>query len=275
MHIILERGQASTQDPNCETQQCRNIHIGSGLREFNAFCVETGILDPVLDIITLPSGLISDDEDEDEDEDDESTVSGMNDDDEGSDSEVIPTNASKDDQVFKDTATTVDFDLNGPTTPASEGESKASQPTSITNIITDEEDRQPSDLAELLMLHHQYGHISMRKLQEMAKQGVIPKRLAKCRVPTCSACLYSKATKRPWRGKESKQGDGQKVPTRPGQMVSVDQLVLAPPGLIAQMTGFLTTKRYNYATVYVDQLTRFGYIHLQKTASAVETIEDK
>jgi hypothetical protein len=41
------------------------------------------------------------------------------------------------------------------------------------------------------------------------------------------------------------------------------------------MTGFLTTKRYTYATVYVDQLTRFGYVHLQKTATAEETIEGK
>ena len=41
------------------------------------------------------------------------------------------------------------------------------------------------------------------------------------------------------------------------------------------MTGFLTTKRYNYATVYVDQFTRFGYVYLQKTASAEETIESK
>ena len=120
--------------------------LAPGFESFNAFCVETGILDPVLDIIALPSGLISDDEEED----DESTVSGMDDDDEGSESEVIPTNSATNDQVFNDNATTVDFDLNGPTTPASEGESKASQPTSITNIITDEEDRQPSDLAELL-----------------------------------------------------------------------------------------------------------------------------
>jgi hypothetical protein len=41
------------------------------------------------------------------------------------------------------------------------------------------------------------------------------------------------------------------------------------------MTGFLTTKRYTYTTVYVDQFTRFGYVHLQKTATAEETVEGK
>ncbi|KAI2499307.1 hypothetical protein MHU86_15151 [Fragilaria crotonensis] len=39
------------------------------------------------------------------------------------------------------------------------------------------------------------------------------------------------------------------------------------------MTGFLTTKRYRYATVYVDQFSRLGFIYLQKTASAEETVE--
>ena len=63
--------------------------------------------------------------------------------------------------------------------------------------------------------------------------------------------------------------------TRPGHVVSVDQLVSPTPGLIAQMTGFLTTKRYKYATVYVDQFSKLGFVYLQKTASAEETVESK
>jgi hypothetical protein len=127
-----------------------------------------------------------------------------------------------------------------------------------------------------LTIHHQFGHISMRKIQEMARQGIVPRRLAKCRIPTCSACLYSKATKRPWRGKPRTRGDNDETqPTKPGEKVSVDQLVSPTPGLIAQMTGFLTTKRYRYATVYVDQFSRLGFIYLQKTASAEETVEGK
>ena len=47
-------------------------------------------------------------------------------------------------------------------------------------------------------------------------------------------------------------------------------------GLVAQMAGFLTSKRYKYATVYVDHYSKFGYIHLQKTQSAEEeTLEGK
>jgi hypothetical protein len=45
---------------------------------------------------------------------------------------------------------------------------------------------------------------------------------------------------------------------QPGDMVSVDQIVSPIPGLVAQITGTLTTKMYNYATIYVDQATRLG-----------------
>ena len=41
------------------------------------------------------------------------------------------------------------------------------------------------------------------------------------------------------------------------------------------MTGKLTTKRYKYATVFVDQASRLGYVYLQKTATADETLVAK
>jgi len=139
-------------------------------------------------------------------------------------------------------------------------------------VVSDENDRQPtSDAADLLKLHHRFGHISFKRLQEMAKQGTVPMRLAKCPIPVCTACMFAKATKRKWRDKTRLAGDAVKKASRPGQVVSVDQMVSPTPGLIAQMTGFLTNKRYKSATVYVDQYSRHGFVYLQKTASAEET----
>ncbi|KAI2490691.1 hypothetical protein MHU86_23875 [Fragilaria crotonensis] len=66
--------------------------------------------------------------------------------------------------------------------------------------------------------------------------------------------------------------DEDSKPTKPGQVVSVDQLVSPTPGLIAQMTGFLTTKRYRYATVR-RSIQSTGVYLPQKTASAEETVE--
>ena len=86
--------------------------------------------------------------------------------------------------------------------------------------------------------------------------------------------MFAKQTRRPWRSKQAKNYHIQK-PTKPGEVVSVDQMVSPTPGLIAQMTGILTRKRYKYATVYVDQATRLGYVYLQQTATAEETIKGK
>ncbi len=143
-------------------------------------------------------------------------------------------------------------------------------------IIEDEEDRQPTNTAaELLRYHHKFGHVSFTKLQEMAKMGTIPKRLAKCPIPACSACMYAKAIKRKWRSRTANNREEAAKPTKPGERVSVDQLVSPTPGLVAQMTGFLTTKRYKYATVYVDQASRLSFVWLQKTATAEETLLGK
>lgn len=52
-------------------------------------------------------------------------------------------------------------------------------------------------------------------------------------------------------------------------------MVSPTPGLITQMTGILTTERYKYATVYVDQASRLSFVWLQKTATAEETVLGK
>ena len=144
-----------------------------------------------------------------------------------------------------------------------------------TSVIIDEEDRQKSTPeAELLMAHHRFQHISFSKLQGMACQGILPKKLAHCKIPSCSACLYGKATKRAWRSKLGKQTTEKKT-LKPGEVISVDQMVSPAPGLIAQMVGFLTQQCYKYATVFVDQASCMGFVYLQKTCSAEETIEAK
>ena len=52
--------------------------------------------------------------------------------------------------------------------------------------------------AELLAWHYRLSHTPFTHLQAMAKQRIIPKRMATCSVPKCPACLYGKATQRAW-----------------------------------------------------------------------------
>ena len=124
------------------------------------------------------------------------------------------------------------------------------------------------------MAHNRFQHISFSKLQEMARQGILPWRLAHCKIPSCSTCLYGKATKRVWRSKLGKQRQEKKA-LKPGEVISVDQMVSPVRGLIAQMVGFLMRQHYKYATVFVDQSSHMEFVYLQKTCSAEETIKAK
>lgn len=137
------------------------------------------------------------------------------------------------------------------------------------------EERQSDIMAEFLRLHQRMGHIPFQKMRLMAKQNVIPPKFAKSPIPVCASCTYAKLTKKAWRGKPERNYQTKAVANEPGDIISVDQLVSPTPGLVAQMTGRLTTQRYKYATVFVDQFSRYGYVHIQKTASAEETIEAK
>ena len=130
---------------------------------------------------------------------------------------------------------------------------------------------------ELLHYHNKYGHIPFARLKVMAKQGQIPKYLANTPPPACIACMYGRATKKPWKHRSPKNKHKSLLtPVKnPGDRVSVDMLQSPHPGFIAQMTGILTRRRYHYATIYIDNYSAFSYIHLQKTATIEETLESK
>jgi len=82
--------------------------------------------------------------------------------------------------------------------------------------------------------------------------GWVEPKLAKCKIPRCVGCLYGKAKCKPWGNK----GFPNMIlkSRKPGDMVFIDQLTITTPGLIGQVTGFLTHKRYNYATVFLTIL---------------------
>ncbi len=102
--------------------------------------------------------------------------------------------------------------------------------------------------AKLLQYHLCLSHGPFR----MAREGAIPRRLAKCRYPACAACMFGKATKQQWRQKSQTNKDKARVPTRPGEVVTVDQIKSLTLRFIAQMAGILTTECYEYVTVFVD-----------------------
>ena len=128
---------------------------------------------------------------------------------------------------------------------------------------------------QLLIWHYRLNHLPFSRLQTMAQNGELPTSLKECTVPQCAACNYAKATKKPWRTKGRRFA--RELPTirKAGDCVSVDQLELSTPGLIAQLRGFLTKERFNSATVFVDHHSGLSYVHLQRSTNAEETLTAK
>ena len=128
----------------------------------------------------------------------------------------------------------------------------------------------------MLYLHCKLGHIPFMTMRNMAKVGLLPKKIIKCREPKCSSCLFGAATRRAWRTKSPiKQIGRQYQITAPGDCTSVDQFESPVPGLVAQIKGIPTTARYTSGTVFVDHFTDTTFVHFQKSLTAAETIEAK
>ena len=60
-----------------------------------------------------------------------------------------------------------------------------------------------------------------------------------------------------------------------GQIISADQLESSTAGFIAQLKGKLTTQRYRYATVFVDQYSQYAYVYLQQAITSAMTVQAK
>ena len=128
---------------------------------------------------------------------------------------------------------------------------------------------------EMMGYHIRLHHLPFPKLIELAGRGEIPKRLAtlKGSTPICVACVFGTAHKKPWRTKSKKYNPIRRPEDdAPGKRISTDQLVSAQPGLIPQMSGFLTNLRIMGATVFVDHFSNHVYVYLMKDLTLAETL---
>jgi hypothetical protein len=114
--------------------------------------------------------------------------------------------------------------------------------------------------------------MSFARIQAMAKHGLLPKYLADVESPVCASCAYGKATRRPWKEKGASNKQRLAMVTKPGGCISVDQLESPATGFVGQIRGWLTTKRYRAATVFVDHISGLTFVYLQFSTNAEETV---
>ena len=135
---------------------------------------------------------------------------------------------------------------------------------------------------ELMNWHHCLYHLSFPKIFCLAKKGYLLKGLLKCKgsFPLCVACQFGTAHQCPWCTRGKALGSiCHPEHVLPGNGVSVDQIVSAQPGLIPQMSGFLTSCRIWGCTTFCGHASDFVYVHLMwdyavdKTILAVKAFE--
>jgi hypothetical protein len=125
------------------------------------------------------------------------------------------------------------------------------------------------------MLFARIQAMAKHGLLPMAKHGLLPKYLADVEPPVCASCACGKATRQPWREKGACNKQRLATVTRPGGYISVDQLESQTPGFVGQIKGWLTTKRYQAATVFVDHFSGLTFVYLQFSTNEEETVNYK
>jgi hypothetical protein len=100
------------------------------------------------------------------------------------------------------------------------------------------------------------GHTSFAKLKLMAALGILSRGVVTVQPPKCAGCIFGAMMKKPWRTKAAPGKVKTVVLRGPGDCVSVDQLESSTPGMVAQLKGILTKRRYTCATVFVDHFSR-------------------
>ena len=133
--------------------------------------------------------------------------------------------------------------------------------------------------------HYKLNHPTHTTLSKMAEQGMLPRRITKIlanmnlhktKQPMCNDCYGAKATRRPWKTKGSKANQAHiKIATKPGEVVSVDQLESSTPGFIGQMVGRLIRTRIHGSTIFVDHASDLSYVYHHTAMTSEETLKAK
>ena len=108
----------------------------------------------------------------------------------------------------------------------------------------------------------------------LCDQGMLPKRFLRLKkypsLPLCPSCLFGTLKKRSWQTKSRNDLDGKhiwrKEENKPGDCVSVDQMVSHYPDLVASIFGRYTRDHITCVTVFKDHATDTSfriYGHLQ------------
>ena len=125
---------------------------------------------------------------------------------------------------------------------------------------------------KMLNWHYRLGHMSFKRMQELARNGILPKCLATCDFPVCSDCQYGRQARR---SANDKALDGSIDCEKPGDFLHLDQAISSTPGRLLTPSGRPSKKQCTAVTLMVDTVSKKIFAGFQQSTNAEETIQFK
>ena len=137
------------------------------------------------------------------------------------------------------------------------------------------DEKQLDDALLYLRCHVRLGLLSRNKMFALAAAGHLPKRILRCNPPLCPSCQFGRQTRKSFYRKKGGTISGPHKVEKVGDLVHVDQIESSVAGFVGQVRGKLTTARYKVVTVFVDDFSKYIFVHLQQSTSGEETLKGK
>jgi hypothetical protein len=123
-------------------------------------------------------------------------------------------------------------------------------------------------------LHCKLNHLPLPAMITLAEKGKLNKKFVRLKhmLSVCMSCLFGTCHCKPWHSNGLKGLIRKETDNAPGKCVSMDQMVSAQPGLIPQMTGFLTNLCIWSARIFVDHYLDNVFVALMRDLTLDEML---
>ena len=120
-------------------------------------------------------------------------------------------------------------------------------------------------------------HLPRSAMNRLVEKGSLPAKFKALKdwKFVCPSCLLAVQKKTSWRTKAKPSSIRKDIVKAPGDLVCIDHIISAQPGLLPRISGHHTRERISAACVFKDCYSGFTYVHLMTSCDLEQTINAK
>ena len=130
---------------------------------------------------------------------------------------------------------------------------------------------------EFIQWHFKLNHLPFKNMFSLCRNGYLPKKFLRLKSSDliCPSCILGNQKRRPWRVRNQSSSIRKPSETKPGDRVSIDQMISHQPGLVPRYSGRHTRDRITCVTCFKDHVSDFSYSYLQRSSDGESTLNAK